>query len=295
MAGSALAAVALLGAGGFVSYVSWRSAQSLVHPAREDPDFDPSRLGIAFEEVAFRADDGPLLAAWWMPERAPGHNGTIVFLHGYGDSRNQSLQAAPFLLAAAYDVLALDFRAHGDSEGSHTTVGLDEAADVRAAIGYLRSRGDVDLSRLALMGWSMGAATAINAAPEIPEIRAVVSDSAFATLTNVASNSITAFTGLPRFPYGPLSVLFAGWIVGRDVGDNRPVDAIGRGPPVLLIQGGSDDIAHPDDDGRALAAAAPQGSALWVVPGAKHVQARDVAPAEYEERVLGFLELHLGT
>ncbi|HEX2022288.1 MAG TPA: alpha/beta hydrolase, partial [Candidatus Thermoplasmatota archaeon] len=135
-----------------------------------------------------------------------------------------------------------------------------------------------------------GAAAAINAAPEIPEVDAIVADSAFATLTNIASNSITRFTGLPKYPYGPLSVLFAGWMVGRDVGDNRPVDAIGTlRVPVLVIQGDADDIAYPDDDGRALAAAAPPGSRLWLAPGAHHVGASRTLPEEYEARVLGFL------
>lgn len=283
---------ALLGCA-FVAYVSWRSADSLIHPEREVLAFDPSSVGLAFENVSFNATDGVALSGWWIPETVPGHNGTVVFLHGYAESLNQSLLVAPFLAAHAYDVLAFDFRAHGRSGGDYTTVGLVEVDDVRGAVDYLLSRGDVDASRIALLGFSMGAATAINAAPRVPEARAIVADSSFATLTNIASNSITAFTGLPRWPYGPLAVLFAGWMVGRDVGDNRPVEVIRSVErPVMIIQGLADTIAYPDDDGRALAAAAPRGE-LWLVPGATHVDAVTQFPAEYEARVLAFLAAHV--
>lgn len=282
--------VLLLAAGAAISAVSWKSAKSLVHPEREFATDDPSRLGLPFQEVELRTEDGLRLSAWWMPA-----NGTprasVVFLHGYGDNKNQSLHVAPFLHEAGYNVLAFDFRAHGRSEGDQTTVGLVETRDVQAAILWLMTRSHSNDTRVVLFGWSMGAATAINAAADLSGVEALVADSAFATLTNIASNSITYFTDLPKWPFGPLAVLFAGWMVGHDVGDNRPIDAMeSLDAPVLVIQGSADVITLPDDDGRALAEAAPEGSALWLVEGADHVEALDVAGEEYERRVLAFLD-----
>ncbi|HWH09417.1 MAG TPA: alpha/beta fold hydrolase, partial [Candidatus Thermoplasmatota archaeon] len=120
-----LAALLTLGVlyGAFVGYVSWRSAESLVHPARPASSWTPADAGLAFEPLALTTSDGVALAGWWMP--ADEARGTVVFLHGYGDSKNQSLAYAPFLLRAGYHVLAFDFRAHGASGGSFTTVGLD--------------------------------------------------------------------------------------------------------------------------------------------------------------------------
>lgn len=283
----------VVGYGGFVTYVSWKSADSLVHPDRDPITGTPANVGLAFENVTFTTTDGLALSGWWMPEDAPGHNGTVVFLHGYGDNKNQSLKIAPFLVEHAYDVLAFDFRAHGESDGSLTTVGLVETIDVRAAVDYLTERGDVDMERLALVGFSMGAATAINAAPQVPEARAIVADSAFATLTNIASNSITHFTGLPKYPYGPLAVIFAGWIAGHDVGDNRPIDVLrGLDTPILIIQGEADTIAFPGADGGALHSAAAAGE-LWLVPEATHVRSVELQPEAYAERVVDFLGRHV--
>src|SRR5581483_11293387 len=167
-----VAVALLLVASGFVVFVSWRSAKSLIHPARSLPPHDPSELGLAFENVSFRAADGPLLAGWWMPAQAP--LGTVVFLHGYGDSKNQSLEVAPFLHQARWSVLAFDFRAHGASEGDHTTVGNDEARDVQAAWSWLANRSDIDMRHVALLGFSMGAAAGINAAAQLPGLRGIV-------------------------------------------------------------------------------------------------------------------------
>lgn len=293
--GAVVGALVLFAGAAFVGYVSWKSADSLIHPARNVASATPADVGVAFEDVSFATADDVTLDGWWMTESVEGHNGTVVFLHGYGESKNQSLKVAPFLVAHGYDVLAFDFRAHGESEGDVTTVGLVETRDVEAALLYVASRPEADVDRVALIGFSMGAATALNAAGSLPQVDAVIADSAFATLTNIASNSITHFTGLPKYPYGPLSVMFAGWMVGHDVGDNRPIDrAAALDVPLLVIQGEADTIAFPDDDGRALATAAAAAT-YWLVPQATHVRAVDVEPESYAARVLDFLGQHVAT
>ena len=283
-----LLALLLVASAGVVA-VSWQSADQLVHPAREAQTIDPATRGLAYEDATLRTSDGLALAAWWIPANGTATaRGTVVFLHGYGDDKQQAMHVAPWLHEAGYHVLAFDFRAHGESDGSETTVGLAEVEDVRAAVAHARTREGA--APVALLGWSMGASTALNAAAHVPEVRAFVADSAFATLENIASNSITHFTDLPKYPFGPLAVVFAGWMVGRDVGDNRPIDHVASlGRPALFIQGADDTIVYPEEDGAALARATP-GAAYWLVPGASHVGARTVDPAGFEARVLSFLD-----
>lgn len=284
--------VATLLYGGFVGYVSWKSAESLVHPDRPTFSYVPTDYGLAYESVNFTTSDGLRLSGWWMPAvtapNASAKVGTVIFLHGYGESKNQSLLFATFLHNDSLNVLAFDFRAHGDSQGDHTTVGLDEVRDVQAAFAYVGTRADP--ARVALFGLSMGAATGINAAAQLPQVRAVVSDSSFATLQNIAANSITHFTHLPKYPYGPVAVFFASRIVHEDIDQNAPVRAIATVKvPVLLIQGGQDDIAIAKSDGEALHAA-DATSEYWFVPAAAHVKAHTVAHDEYEARVVAFLD-----
>ena len=290
---AALLSMIILSAG-LVGGLGYEVADRLIHPPRDVPAMDPADRGLGFERAAFSTVDGLTLAAWWIPSEAAVPSGTVVFLHGYGASKAQSLSVAPFLHRAGYDVLAFDFRAHGESGGSYTTVGLEEVRDVQAALEYLDAREDVDMASVALFGWSMGGATALNAARELPGVRAFIVDSSFARLENVVSHSLPAFTGLPSQPFGTLSVLFASWMVQRGVWENEPARAIAQfDRPLLIIQGMADVIARPESDGAALHDAAGPFAELWLVPEADHVNARRADPGAYEAKVLAFLAKNL--
>jgi len=281
-------AVALVAATLGVAGIAWYAADHVIHPPRVPVTQTPADLGIPYERVTFSSLDGVPLVGWWMP--APGASATVVFLHAYGASKQQSLAVAPFLHAAGYNVLAFDFRAHGESGGTHTTLGVEETKDVEGAVGWLEARGGA--GAVALLGWSMGAATAINAAPRLPAVKAVVADSSFASLAAVAGRSLHQATNLPP-QVGDATILFASWMTGHAPGDDDPARAARDGQqPLLLIQGGKDALVPPDN-GVALQEAAGSRAQLWVVPGAAHTDALRAGAAEYEGRVLSFLSQSL--
>src|SRR5205823_689619 len=107
--------VLLVGTGFTVGVVSYEAADRLVHPPRDLETRTPASVGLSFERTTLLTEDRLRLAAWWMPAVAPDAP-TVVFLHGYGASKAQSLAVAPFLHQAGYQVLAFDFRAHGESD-----------------------------------------------------------------------------------------------------------------------------------------------------------------------------------
>src|SRR5436305_2013193 len=93
--------------------------------------------------------------------------------------RRECLPLALSFQQAGYNVLCFDFRAHGLSAGRFTSVGQHETRDVLGAVDYLRSRSaEVDPTRIAVIGFSMGAVATIKAAARCPDIAAVVADSA---------------------------------------------------------------------------------------------------------------------
>jgi pimeloyl-ACP methyl ester carboxylesterase len=282
-----MAALGLLTAGG-VAVVGYSAADRLVHPPREHDPNTPAIVGLAYANVSFVTADGLRLAGWWMPAPGGAAAPVVVFLHGYGASKVQSLNVAPFLHRAGYAVLAFDFRAHGDSQGAYTTVGIDEVSDVKAALTWLGTRPDADASRVALFGWSMGAATAINAAAHGLHVKALVLDSPFASLDAVAANLLTRTTGLPAFPLVTVSFAFAQWMTHRAISDDDPASAAADvASPLLVIEGRSDELVGRG--GEAVDHAAGPNATLWIVPGAGHLTALQEEPAEYQARVLAFL------
>lgn len=291
------------GSGGFVALlllamvvIAWVAGQGLLHPKREQPPGTPAAVGLAWSYANFTTEDGVALVGWWMPvDPTPADNATVLFLHGYTDSKNQSLQVAPFLHAGGYNILSFDFRAQGFSAGGYATAGILEVRDVKAAVGWLNKTLNVADPDIALLGWSMGGATAISAAPGLPEVDAVIADSSFSRLQNIVDTSIVHFIkgqigfSVPRWPIGPLSVQFAAWSVGVELDSNPPVEAITRfDGPVLLIQGLADARVYPNNL-EELARAGGENVETFRIPGAAHVDGYAMDPVGYEAAVLQFL------
>lgn len=94
---------------------------------------------------------------------------TVVLLHGGGQTRHSWAGTMRKLVDAGYHVINFDARGHGDSDWSeHGSYHLDDrVVDLRAILGD-RQRG------VALVGASMGGATAIHAAASGVPLSALV-------------------------------------------------------------------------------------------------------------------------
>ncbi|MBZ4276289.1 lysophospholipase, partial [Mycobacterium tuberculosis] len=53
---------------------------------------------------------------------APGRRGTVLFAHGFGQTRHAWTATAQSLAAAGYQTLAYDARGHGDSDWNPATL-----------------------------------------------------------------------------------------------------------------------------------------------------------------------------
>src|SRR5262249_14493245 len=145
-------------------------ARTLLKPYRKTLKALPEDFGLEAEEVRIPGPRGAV-AGWYLPST----NGcTLVCLHGINDNAGQWLeQLAELHARRRYGALMFHLAGHGRSDGNSVTYGAGEQLDVHAALAYLRERGDVDMSRLGLMGYSLGAITAILYAARHPVFRAI--------------------------------------------------------------------------------------------------------------------------
>jgi fermentation-respiration switch protein FrsA (DUF1100 family) len=167
---------------------------------------------------------------------------------------------------------------------------------VIGAVEYLAQRPEVDPERIGVVGFSMGAAATIQAAARCTKIAAVVADSAYASFMDAARYSFQVVGHLPHYPFAPIAMHWAKLIVNVDANQMRPIDGIGRiAPrPILIIHGTADEIV-PIRHAHTLFKAAGEPKDLWIVPDARHVEARDLMPEAYFERVAGFMSEALAT
>ena len=230
--------------------------------------------------------EGLKLRTWTL--RGRPDKAAVVVGHGVGDSLESFTDFASRLNARGHTVLLLDFRGHGGSEGSQTTLGGREREDVRAAAQSLRDHG-LAKSGLVFFGFSMGAVAVLRAAVDQPDVKAVVVEAPYDTYRDNIAHHAWLLYKIPRWvPIIPIAIAFAGWRAGFDPDD---VDAVASArrvrAPLLAIVDGADD-RMPESVVRRILDAHPGPKRLWVAPGAGHVGAS--LTAAYWPAVLEFLK-----
>lgn len=215
---------------------------------------------------------------------------TVLLCHGHGVNLNYMDDMVKFLRVAGYNLLMLDFRAHGRSGGKLCSIGVHEWQDIKAVLAGARELGYLrEDSSIAAYGRSMGAATLINGARELPEISAFILESSFATLRLVAANDAYNTAWLPDTPMSDLVIWLTGIFARIDFAGNRPVEQAKHlaDRAVFLI--------HDELDSRAdlkqfemLKQSMPHAK-TWVSPNSWHVCAHKKNPVEFEGKFLDFL------
>jgi fermentation-respiration switch protein FrsA (DUF1100 family) len=162
-----------------------------------------------------------------------------------------------------------------------------EVRDVGGAIDFLAGRG-LAADGVNLLGYSMGGATSLLAAPDEPLVRAVAEDSAYAQLNDLLDTQVPKASGLPGI-FTPGMVFMARPLLGMDLHAVRPVEALprlaARGVPLLVIHGEADSTV-PVRHGRLLAEAYGSNVETLFTPGAEHVRSYERQPNVYISRLV---------
>ncbi len=225
----------------------------------------PGQYGIDYQPVEMQAADGTALFAWFLPARGEAR-GTVLYLHGNAQNISAHFPNVAWMPAAGFNVLAMDYRGYGGSDGQPSLAGVQ--LDIDAGMRTLLERPDVDPGRIILFGQSLGGALAIYYAARGEhrgKLRAVIADSAFSDYRLVAREKMAAF-----FVTWPFQ-----WLPDYTVDNSyAPIDAVAEVSPVplLLIHGEADGVVPAHHSQRLLEQASGPKD-LWLVPEAGHIQA----------------------
>ena len=263
------------------------AVRGMVSPARAIVGEPPADIGAA--TVSVPSDTGSALAGWFAAGR-PGC-GAVLLLHGIRSNRRALATRMAMLARSGMAVLAIDFRAHGESSGKAITFGHLESRDVGSALAWLR--GAAPGERIGAIGLSMGGAALLLARDTAP-VDAMVLESVYPDIGSAIANRMETLLG-PRLgrTLTPLFTTIGMGLTGLHPSWLRPIEALARYHGPVLILGGALDRATPPSDTRALFEAAPGPKSLWLVEGAGHTDLAVAAGSHYEERVLPFLASQL--
>lgn len=241
-----------------------------------------------YEDVAITSHDGLKLTGryYHVADGAP----LQILCHGYkGNAIRDFCGIWKIAVEAGYNVLLINERCHGGSEGHTITFGILEHQDVCGWIRYANERfGNVPVL---LGGVSMGAATVLMAAGmDLPEnVAGVIADCPYDAPSNIIKKVLGKDMGMPVGPLYPL-IRLGGIVYGRfNLAADSPVAAVKRAKvPILLIHG-DDDRFVPYEMSCNIYAAAPEKIEFHTIRGAGHALNYVAAPEEYRQILLAFL------
>jgi hypothetical protein len=217
---------------------------------------------LGAQDVWLRAEDGTKIHGWWF--RAQGSRLVTLYLHGNAGDIGIRANHIHEIVAAGSDLLIIDYRGYGRSQGRPSERGL--AMDADAGYAYVAAQG----KPIVIHGESIGSAVAVELATRRPAAGLVL-EAPFTSLRAEAAHAIPII--------GPLLV----W--GFD-----SKSRIARVHAPLLVIHGDHDQVVPYRLGRELYEAAPGPKAFWTVEGAGHNDIVEAAGSNYRERLRRFYE-----
>ncbi len=161
----------------------------LYSPVREISN-TPDEIGMDFEDVVFKTEDGLRLNGWYIPAKIAKF--TILFCHGNGGNIMHRLDSINLFYNLGLSCFIFDYRGYGSSEGKASEEGT--YLDAKAAYEWLTKEKKISSNDIIIFGRSLGGCIAAQLAGKV-EARALIIESAFTSYVDI---------GRKFYPYMPV-------------------------------------------------------------------------------------------
>lgn len=246
------------------------------------------------EDITLKSFDGLNLTSTLIMNENPTKK-FIVLVHGVSICYVGSLKYFDIFYKNGFNVLIVNQRRHGKSEGKYSTYGFYEKYDVNMWIEYLKSRFGNDII-LGLHGESMGAGTVMETIPINNSIKFVIEDCGYSNFHELIGFQIThAYKNkLVRKILRP-SLIFANFFMKTKAKFSMkkivPIDIVSSTSLPMMFIHGKEDYFVPWYMAVDLYKAKTKGyKELYLVEGAKHAEALEVNKILYEKKIMTFIE-----
>lgn len=246
------------------------------------------------EEVTIRSHDGIKLHGYYM-EKFPNSRRIALIVHGYTGALPWSAQFMDMFTEQGFNVLLIDQRRHGQSEGKYTTFGYKEKYDVQMWVDWIVERKGKDCI-IGLHGQSLGGGTVLEyAAIRRPQVQFIVADCPYSDLTQLIHYQVTKLNQMPAWPTMALINRLLLSKAGFRMEQVSPLRIMKTCPlPVLFIHGKEDRFV-PTWMSEQLHEAKHDTSSLILIEGAGHGTAYSVDQERYRQGVTTFIQTTVGS
>lgn len=226
----------------------------------------PADIGLEYQDLSLQTADGLALHAWYIPAKNKGP--VILFFHGNAGNISHRLDSIQLFHALGLNVLIVDYRGYGRSQGVPSETG--SYRDALAAWDYLIQQAGYSASEIIIFGRSLGGGVATWLASR-QRPAALIVESSFTSVVDIAGSI---------YPYLPVKWLCR--IYYPNIEHIPDVKA-----PVLVIHSEDDEII-PYHHGQRLYQAARQPKSFIGLRG-QHNDAFLLSRGRYIEGIEGFL------
>lgn len=243
----------------------------------EQPRAREGQIVAQIEDVQLTSADGVRLHGWYctpLVGRAGGTlealetRATLLYLHGNGGNISHRYDFLNELVRLPVNVLIIDYRGYGKSEGRPSEEGLYR--DARAAWDYLTKARGIPAAQIVIFGKSLGGAVAIDLATKVEACGLIVQSS----FTSVADMAGEVLPFVPRF------------LIRTKLDSLSKIASVSS--PKLFIHSQADEIV-PYRLGRRLFDAARAPKQFYEVKGAPHNLTNTIGGAPYYEALRDFI------
>lgn len=242
-----------------------------------------------FDTVLLKTAKGITIDAWYTRADSAA-KGTVLLFHGILSNKGLLLPEASAFRSLGYNVLLVDFRAHGNSGGNTTTIGVWESEEVKLAYDHIAGRGEKNIF---LWGSSMGAVVVAKAMADYNlQPSGIILEMPFASLQShlQARARALGFPGLPEKPFGFFVSCWMGWQKGFNGLKHRTTDYVKKiNCPVLLQYGNQDTYVLKWETERVFSAIASARKKKLAYENAGHESLRQNDPVQWDTALKIFL------
>ena len=286
----------------FILLLSYIFYRKMFHVSKRRPYFDELYLrkrflpdqydeviswsnSIQYEEVWIESFDHLRLHGRIIPNDS---DNIVILVHGYHSNSNRMLELAKMYFKMNYQVLLVDLRAHGLSEGEYVGIGYFDSFDLQNWVKYVSNR--YFNCKIVLHGFSMGAASIMNMSNvELPNIECLIADCGFTTMTDELSYKICHDFHLPSFPLVQLAELFYCLTSRKNLFAFNPLKNVADAKYPILFIHGIEDKYVPCYSAVALNTVCTSRHDILLVPGAGHTFSFREAPKTYQQKIEDFI------
>lgn len=213
-----------------------------------------------------------------------------IICHGHTWNRLNSVKYAEIFFEKGYNVVIYDQAYFGESEGSYTTLGMNESADLNTVTDMVFDKFGKN-AYVGLHGESMGAATVLLLLELRSDISFVIADCPFSDTMKYYRELCKEAVHLPSLPIVDFANIISKHKYGYDFRKVKPIEAVENSDvPICFIHGKADKFIYPSHSCLMYEKSKNKLSELHLVDGAGHARSHRVNHENYKKIVCDFLD-----